>query len=95
MIEVTGTPLQPLTLGITVTVETNVVLPALVAVNELILPDPDADKPVAVLLFVQSNVVPVTAPVKLIGVVDEPVHKVCVEIDDTTVGTGFTVTVNV
>ena len=39
---------------------------AFVAVNEGILPEPFAPSPIAVLLFVQVNVVPLTGPDKLV-----------------------------
>lgn len=64
----------------------------LIATNAGILPVPLAPKPIVVLLFVQVNTVPVTAPVKFIGAVVFPVHTVtlagCV-----TVGVGLTVIV--
>ena len=39
---------------------------ALVAVNEGTLPEPFAARPIAVLLFVQVNVVPLTGPDKFV-----------------------------
>jgi hypothetical protein len=40
---------------------------ALVAVNEGILPEPLAARPIAVLLFVQVNAVPLTGPDKVVN----------------------------
>jgi hypothetical protein len=45
---------------------------AFVAVNEGILPEPFAARPIAVLLFVQVNVVPLTGPDKVVTVADAP-----------------------
>jgi hypothetical protein len=42
-------------------------VPGFVAVNEGTFPDPLAARPMAVLLFVQVNVVPATGPVKLVN----------------------------
>ena len=52
------------------------VVPVLIAVNVPILPDPLAANPTEVLLFVQLNVVPGTAPTKLIAVVEAPLQTV-------------------
>ena len=67
---------------------------ALVAVKLGILPVPDAARPIPVLLFVQLNVVPATAPVKLTAVVAAPAHSVWLA-TAFTVGVGLTVIVNV
>ena len=40
---------------------------ALVAVNDGILPEPLAARPIAVLLFVQVNAVPLTGPDKVVN----------------------------
>ena len=45
---------------------------ALVAVNEGILPEPLAARPIAVLLFVHMNVVPLTGPDKFVNGVSVP-----------------------
>lgn len=67
---------------------------ALVAVKLAILPVPLAARPIVVLVLVQLNTVPATAPVKVIAAVADPLHNTC---GDTafTVGTGFTVMVKV
>jgi hypothetical protein len=48
-----GVPLQLLATGVTIIVPVIGVIPVLVAVNDAILPDPDAARPIAILLFVQ------------------------------------------
>jgi hypothetical protein len=45
---------------------------AFVAVNEGILPEPFAARPIAVLLFVHVNVVPLTGPDKIVTGADAP-----------------------
>jgi hypothetical protein len=45
---------------------------AFVAVNAGILPEPFAARPIAVLLFVHVNVVPLTGPDKVVTVADAP-----------------------
>ena len=67
-------------------------VPGLVAVNDAMLPEPDAARPIPGVVFVQLNVVPSTAPVKFTAAVGEPLHKVWLE-GATTVGVGFTVIV--
>ena len=69
------------------------VIPVFTAVNEGMLPDPLAARPIDVLLLVQLNTVPATAPVKLAEVV-EPLHTTWFA-TASTVGVGFTVIVNV
>ena len=49
---------------------------ALVAVNEGILPEPLAARPIDVLLFVHVNVVPLTGPEKLVIDVAAPAQYV-------------------
>jgi hypothetical protein len=62
----------------------------LVAVNAGIFPDPLAANPIAVLLFVQVNVVPLTGPDKEVEVTLAPLQ--CVWFGTVvTVGVGFTV----
>ena len=58
--------MHPSAVGVTVIVEEIGELVALVAVNEGIFPVPLAARPIAVLLFVQVNVVPLTGPNKLV-----------------------------
>jgi hypothetical protein len=62
---------HPFAVGVMVTVDNNVELVELVAVKEgILLPDPLAANPMAVLLLVQVNVVPDTGPeIGVIGTV--------------------------
>jgi hypothetical protein len=87
-------PGQPLAVGVTVIVAVIGELVALVATKLGILPVPLAANPIEVLLFVQLNVVPATAPVKVTAVVLAPAHSVWLATAPT-VGVGFTVMVNV
>ena len=80
--------------GVTVIVAVTGSAPVLVAVKAAILPAPDAARPMEVLLLVQLNTVPATAPVKLMAVVVAPLHNVWLA-TAFTVGVGFTVIVNV
>ena len=66
-VNVVGVPVHPFAVGVTVIVEEIGEIVALVAVNEGILPDPFAARPIAVLLFVHVNVVPLTAPEKFVA----------------------------
>ena len=52
--------------GVTIMVAVMGEFVALVVVNEGILPEPLAARPIAVLLFVQANVVPLTGPDKFV-----------------------------
>jgi len=92
MVNVSGVPVHPLADGVTVMVAVTGTLPVLVAVNAGIFPVPLAARPMEVLLFVQLNVVPVTAPVKFTGLVVAPLHKVW-PAGWATFGVGFTVMV--
>jgi len=83
-----------LAVGVTVIVAVIGLAVALVAVKAAILPVPDAARPIAVLLLVQLNVVPATAPAKVMAVVVAPLHSVWLA-TALTVGVGFTVIVNV
>ena len=94
MVNVVGVPAQPLAVGVTVIVAVTGELVVFVAVKAAILPVPLAARPIDVLLFVQLNVVPATAPVKVIAVVVAPLHNVWLA-TAFTVGVGFTVMVNV
>ena len=62
-----GVPAQPFAAGVTVIVEVIGKVVALVAVNGGILPEPLAARPIAVLLFVQVNAVPLTGPDKFVN----------------------------
>ena len=94
IVKVTGVPVQPLAVGVTVIVAVIGDEVALVAVNEAMLPAPLAAKPIAGLLLVQLNVVPATAPVKVIAVVVAPAQSVWLA-TAFTVGVGLTVIVKV
>lgn len=65
---------------------------ALVAVKAGTLPEPLAASPMAVLLFVQEKVVPLTGPVKVVTGMVALLQKVWLE-TAVTVGVGLTVTV--
>lgn len=67
-------PVQLLADGVTVTVEVIVAVPLLAAVNDAIFPDPEAARPVAVLLFVHAKDVPLALPLKLTADVASPLH---------------------
>jgi hypothetical protein len=58
-------PVQPFAVGVITMVAVIGVAPVFVAVKEGIFPDPLAARPMAVLLFVQVNVVPATGPVRV------------------------------
>jgi hypothetical protein len=96
MVNVFAGPVQvtpPITYsGVTVMVPTIGAAVLLVAVNEGILPEPLAAKPMAVLLFVQLNVL--AAPVKLTAAVEAPLHTTWFE-GWSTEGVGLTVMVKV
>ena len=82
-------------LGVTVTVEEIGALVVFAATNDPIFPVPEATSPIAVLLLVQSYVVPETAePDKMIVEEELPLHNVTLA-GSVTVGVGFTVIVNV
>ena len=74
MVNVWAAPGQPAADGVTVIVAVTGVLVKLMAVNAGIFPLPLAAKPIAVLLFVQLKVVPLTAPEKVIRLVVAPLH---------------------
>ena len=70
MVNVDGVPVQPFAVGVTVIVVVIGEVVAFVAMNEGIFPEPLAARPMAVLVFVHVNVVPLTGPDKfVIGVV--------------------------
>jgi len=64
------------TLGVTVTVATNGVVPGFCAVNEGMFPVPAAARPIAGVLFVQLNTAPAEGLVKFTGAVGEPAQTV-------------------
>jgi hypothetical protein len=92
MVKLLLVPVQPLAEGVTVIVAVIGALVVLVAVNDAILPVPEAASPIAVLLLVQLKVVPATAPVKLTAAVADPLHNNWLA-TAFTVGVGFTVMV--
>ena len=65
-LNVDGVPVHPFAVGVTVIVAVIGEVVAFVAVNEGILPVPLAERPIAVLLFVHVNDVPLTGPDKLV-----------------------------
>ena len=65
-VNVEGVPVHPFAVGVTVIVAVIGEVVAFVAVNEGTLPEPLAARPIAVLLFVQMNVVPLTVPDKVV-----------------------------
>jgi len=95
IVNVVAVPVQPLAVvGVTVIVAVIGAAVVLVAVKLGILPWPLAASPIAVLLFVQLNIVPATVPVKLIAAVAAPLQSVWF-VTGPTVALGFTVIVNV
>ena len=62
-----GVPGQPLKIGFTVMVVVMEVVPVFVAVKAGIFPEPEAGIPLAVLLLIQSKVVPATGLDKAIA----------------------------
>ena len=62
IVNIIGVPVHPFAVGVTVIVAVIGELAAFAAVNAGILSDPLAARPIAVLLFVQANVVPLTSP---------------------------------
>jgi hypothetical protein len=87
-------PVQPLAIGVTIIVAVIGALEVFVTVNDVIFPDPLAANPIAVLLFTQLYVVPVTEPENATVVVEAPLHLVWLIIL-LTVGVGFAAIVKV
>ena len=83
-------PEQLLADGVTVTVAVTADVPELLAVKAAIFPEPLADNPMLVVLFVQPYVVPLTEPLNVTNVVKVPAHNVWLP-GCTTSGVGFTV----
>jgi hypothetical protein len=67
MVKVVGVPVHPFAVGVTVIVEVIGEFVAFVVPNEGTLPEPLAARPIAVLLFVQVNAVPLTGPDRLVA----------------------------
>jgi hypothetical protein len=66
MVNVAGVPVHPFAVGVTVTVAVIGEVVALIAVNDRISPEPLVARPIAVLLLVHVNVVPLTGPDRLV-----------------------------
>ena len=94
IVNVRGVPTQPLADGVTVIVATTGAVPVFVAVNDVILPLPEAANPIVGSLFVQVYVVPVTGLVNVMALVVEPLQYTALETVAMVV-VGFTVMVNV
>jgi hypothetical protein len=94
MEKVLGVPGQSFAFGVTVMLAITGVEPRFMAVKEAMFPLPLAAKPILVLSFVQSKLVPETVPEKLMGPLAFPLHctKLVIAL---TVGVGFTVMVKV
>ena len=71
-----GVPAQPFAKGVTVMVATIGVELAFVAVKAGIVPTPVAASPIEGCELVQLKVVPPTNPVKIAGLVNDPLHRV-------------------
>ena len=97
MVKTVGVPEQvtPLLVyeGVMVRVATAGTPPVFTAVNEAMLPDPVAARPMLALLLVQLYTVPGTAPAKLTAVVAAPLQRVWFA-TAFAVGVGFTVMLN-
>src|SRR5262245_13114909 len=76
--------------GVTTIVAVTGAMPAFVATNDGIFPDPDAANPIEGVLFVQLNTVPGTEPLKLTAAVLVLLQTVWFE-TAFTFGIGFTV----
>jgi hypothetical protein len=67
MVNVVGVPVHPFAVGVIVIVAVIGEVVAFVVVNEGTLPAPVAARPIAVLLLVHVNVVPLTGPDKIVA----------------------------
>jgi hypothetical protein len=76
MVNVCGVPGQPFAVGVTVIVAVTGNAVALTALNAAMFPEPDAARPIDVVLLVQLNVVPTTVPTKFTAVVIVFAHRV-------------------
>ena len=74
MINMAGVPVHPFAVGVTVIIALTGEEVAFVAVNEGILPEPLAVRPIAVLLFAHVKDVPLKGPVKLIADTASPLQ---------------------
>jgi hypothetical protein len=73
---VDGVPEHPFAVGVIVMVAEIGAVVVLVAVNDEMFPDPLAANPIAELLFVQVNVVPLTGPDKEVEAALAPLQYV-------------------
>ena len=87
-------PVQPLAVGVTVIMATTGAEPVFNAEKDAMSPLPLVARPIEGWLFVQLNVVPATALLKIIGVVEAPLHIAWSAIGSTT-GSELTVKVAV
>lgn len=92
MVKLCAAAVQLLAEGVTVIVAVTGALVVLIAIKDGILPVPLATRPIEVLSLAQLKFVPLTAPVKFIALVDEPLHKTWLA-GSTTLGVGLTVMV--
>ena len=96
MVKVVAVPVQVVPLvvsvGVTTIMAVTGALPVFTAVNEAILPVPLAARPIDGVLFVQLNVVPASAPLKVTAVVAALLQTTWL-LTAITVGVGFTVIV--
>ena len=94
ILNVVELPAHVLDIGVTVMSATTGTAVALVAVNAGIFPVAVAASPIEVVLFVQLNVVPATAPVKFTAVIWVLLQTTW-SVTPFTVGVGLTVTTSV
>ena len=92
MVKLSGVPIQPLAVGVTVIVAVTVVFVRFVATKLAISPLPLPASPIEASLFVQAKVVPLTGLVKLIAEVFSVLQYVTSE-TASTVAVGYTVMV--
>jgi hypothetical protein len=92
-VKLCAVPVQPPADGVTVMTPDIADVPPLVAVNDAILPVPEAARPVAVLVFTQVNVSPLTGPENETAAVPVPLHTVWLEPDSVPVMAGVGLTV--
>ena len=76
-LNVAGNPTHPFATGVIVMVEVIGDVVEFVAANEGMSPEPLAASPMAVLLFVQVNVVPLTGPDNVVNGATVPAQYVC------------------
>ena len=89
--KVDGLPVQPFAAGVTVMEPLIGTFVLFVAINDGMLPDPFAARPIVVLSFIQVKVVPKTGPVGESNVVVSPLQN-SLFMRLLIVGVGFTVT---